>query len=127
MRVSRVHDAREAKSSFGDDRGKRDGRAYYYLRRPGFPNVRLAGLPWSPRFMAAYEAAMSASLLRGHSASLETAIRRGLDRCRPTNIPLGATHGATVGEDSEATAVHDIIMCAQVAPSYALEAGADLR
>src|SRR5262245_2858647 len=38
---------------------KRDGRAYYYLRRPGFPNVRLAGLPWSPSFMAAYEAALA--------------------------------------------------------------------
>jgi integrase len=37
----------------------RDGRAYYYLRRRGFPRVRLPGLPWSPRFMAAYEAAMS--------------------------------------------------------------------
>src|SRR6516225_648518 len=37
----------------------RDGRAYYYLRRRGFPRVRLRGLPWSPSFMAAYEAAMS--------------------------------------------------------------------
>ena len=36
----------------------RDGRAYYYLRRPGFPRARLPGLPWSPSFMAAYEAAM---------------------------------------------------------------------
>src|SRR5262252_8723482 len=38
---------------------KRDSRAYYYLRRRGFPRVRLPGLPWSPSFMAAYEAAMS--------------------------------------------------------------------
>ena len=38
---------------------RRDDRAYYYLRRRGFPRVRLPGLPWSPRFMAAYEAAMS--------------------------------------------------------------------
>jgi len=37
----------------------RDGRAYYYLRRRGRPRVRLSGLPWSPSFMAAYEAAMS--------------------------------------------------------------------
>src|SRR5262245_8355231 len=37
----------------------RDSRAYYYLRRRGFPRVRLPGLPWSPSFMAAYEAAMS--------------------------------------------------------------------
>src|SRR5215467_10982593 len=38
---------------------RRDDRAYYYLRRRGFPRVRLPGLPWSPTFMAAYEAAMS--------------------------------------------------------------------
>src|SRR5262249_4493095 len=35
-----------------------DGRAHQYFRRPGFPRVRLPGLPWSPTFMAAYEAAM---------------------------------------------------------------------
>jgi integrase len=34
-------------------------RAYYYLRRRGFPRVRLPGLPWSPSFMAAYEAALA--------------------------------------------------------------------
>ena len=37
----------------------RDGRAYYYLRRRGFPRVRLPGLPWSPSFMAEYEKAMN--------------------------------------------------------------------
>jgi integrase len=37
----------------------RDGRAYYYLRRRGFPRARLPGLPWSPSFMAAYEAALT--------------------------------------------------------------------
>jgi integrase len=37
----------------------RDGRAYYYFRRRGFPRVRLPGLPWSPSFMAAYEAALA--------------------------------------------------------------------
>jgi integrase len=37
----------------------RDDRAYYYLRRRGFPRVRLPGLPWSPTFMAAYEAALA--------------------------------------------------------------------
>ena len=37
----------------------RDGRAYYYLRRRGFPRVRLPGLPWSPSFMAAYESALA--------------------------------------------------------------------
>jgi integrase len=37
---------------------KRDGKAYHYLRRRGFRLVRLPGLPWSPSFMAAYEAAL---------------------------------------------------------------------
>jgi integrase len=37
----------------------RDGRAYHYVRCPGHPRARLPGLPWSPSFMAAYEAAMS--------------------------------------------------------------------
>jgi integrase len=38
---------------------QRDGRAYYYLRRPGQPSIRLPGLPWSPSFMAAHEQAMT--------------------------------------------------------------------
>jgi integrase len=38
---------------------RRDDRAYYYLRRRRFPRVRLPGLPWSPSFMAAYEAALT--------------------------------------------------------------------
>src|SRR5215831_6749536 len=37
----------------------RDGRAYHYLRRPGYPKTRLPGLPWSPSFMAAYESALA--------------------------------------------------------------------
>jgi integrase len=37
----------------------RDARAYYYLRRRGYPRTRLPGLPWSPSFMAAYEAAFA--------------------------------------------------------------------
>src|SRR5262249_24328701 len=37
----------------------RDGRGYFYFRRRGYPHARLSGLPWSPSFMAAYEAAMS--------------------------------------------------------------------
>ena len=37
----------------------RDGRAHCYFRRRGYPRVRLPGLPWSPSFMAAYEAALT--------------------------------------------------------------------
>ena len=35
-----------------------DGRAHHYFRRPGYPRVRLPGLPGSPGFMRAYEAAL---------------------------------------------------------------------
>jgi integrase len=37
----------------------RDGRARCYFRRRGYPRVQLPGLPWSPSFMAAYEAALA--------------------------------------------------------------------
>jgi hypothetical protein len=40
---------------------KRGGgaKARHYFCRPGFKRVPLPGLPWSPEFMAAYEAAMA--------------------------------------------------------------------
>ncbi|MBI2715694.1 MAG: tyrosine-type recombinase/integrase [Rhizobiales bacterium] len=41
----------------------RHGKPRYYFRRDGAKNVALPGLPWSPDFMAAYEAAMA-----GHTA-----------------------------------------------------------
>ncbi len=37
----------------------RHGRPRYYLRRPGFKSMPLPGLPWSPEFMTAYEAALN--------------------------------------------------------------------
>ena len=37
----------------------RHGRARFYFRRPGYKSVALPGLPWSPTFMAAYEAALT--------------------------------------------------------------------
>jgi integrase len=36
----------------------RYGKARFYLRRPGFQRIPLPGLPWSPEFMSAYEAAL---------------------------------------------------------------------
>jgi integrase len=36
----------------------RHGKPRYYLRRPGHKRMQLPGLPWSPIFMQAYEAAM---------------------------------------------------------------------
>jgi len=40
----------------------RHGRPRFYYRREGFKQVPLPGLPWSPSFMAAYEAAMSGEI-----------------------------------------------------------------
>jgi hypothetical protein len=37
----------------------RHGKPRFYFRRPGFKQVPLPGLPWSPEFMAAYEAALT--------------------------------------------------------------------
>ena len=37
----------------------RNGHARFYFRRTGFKRVVLPGLPWSPAFMEAYEAAMA--------------------------------------------------------------------
>jgi integrase len=34
----------------------RHGKPRFYFRRPGFKSVALPGLPWSPEFMAAYQA-----------------------------------------------------------------------
>jgi integrase len=37
---------------------RRGGPGFWYFTRKGYAPVRLSGLPWSPAFMAAYEAAM---------------------------------------------------------------------
>lgn len=37
----------------------RHGKVRWYFRRPGFKRVALPGLPWSPAFMQAHEAAMA--------------------------------------------------------------------
>lgn len=37
----------------------RHGKPRFYFRRTGFKSVALPGLPWSPEFMAAYEAAIA--------------------------------------------------------------------
>src|SRR5262245_22749673 len=37
----------------------RHGKPRFDFRRPGFKKVPLRGLPWSPEFMAAYEAALT--------------------------------------------------------------------
>jgi integrase len=49
----------------------RHGRARFYLRRRGYPKVPLLGLPWSPEFMASYEAALA-----GQPAKIEIGASR---------------------------------------------------
>ena len=41
----------------------RHGKPRFYFRRPGFKQVPLPGLPWSPQFMAAYELVMAGQSL----------------------------------------------------------------
>src|SRR5262245_19760661 len=48
----------------------RHGKARFYFRRPGFKRVPLPGLPWSPEFMAVYEAALA------EAPRVETGARR---------------------------------------------------
>jgi integrase len=72
-----------------------EGRPYCYFRRPGYPRVRLRGLPWSPQFMAAYEQAMTGPTVpigvkRSKAGSLSAAIAsyygsgEFCDRLRPS-------------------------------------------
>jgi integrase len=55
----------------------RHGKSRYYFRRPGYKQVPLPGLPWSPQFMAAYEAAM-----KGETRPVEI----GIDRTKPGTV-----------------------------------------
>jgi integrase len=58
----------------------RDGRPHHYFRRPGFPRVRLPGLPGSVEFMKAYEGALAVAprpvgeALRSRPGSVSAAI-----------------------------------------------------
>jgi integrase len=47
----------------------RHGKPRFYFRRPGFKRIALPGLPWSPNFMAAYEAAMTGTPRRDLGAA----------------------------------------------------------
>jgi integrase len=42
----------------------REGRPHCYFRRSGYPRVPLKGLPWSPQFLADYEAALQTPQLQ---------------------------------------------------------------
>ena len=55
----------------------RHGKARFYFRKAGSKQVPLPGLPWSPSFMAAYEAA-----LEGEAPRIEI----GASRTKPGTI-----------------------------------------
>jgi hypothetical protein len=50
----------------------------HYFRRAGFKRVPLPGLPWSPEFMAAYEAALAGQLLQVGAARVKPGTIRAL-------------------------------------------------
>jgi integrase len=47
------------------------GPGYWYYERPGYPLTRLPGLPWSPEFMGAYEAASKAPAVINESSTVQ--------------------------------------------------------
>jgi hypothetical protein len=58
----------------------RTGKPRFYFRRPGFKSVPLPGLPWSPQFMEAYEAALTGEPLQ-----------IGANRSRPGTVSAAIT------------------------------------
>jgi hypothetical protein len=59
-----------------------DGRAHHYFRRAGYPRVRLPGLPGSPEFNRAYEAALGSQPELLGSASIPI----GAGRSKPGSV-----------------------------------------
>lgn len=56
----------------------RHGRPRFYFRRAGFKSVPLPGLPWSPAFMAAYEAVLAGQPMQVASAKVQPGTIRAL-------------------------------------------------
>ena len=56
----------------------RHGKARWYFRRAGFKKIALPGLPWSPEFMAAYEAAKAGQPLEIGSKKVKPGTMRAL-------------------------------------------------
>jgi integrase len=56
----------------------RHGKPRWYFRRPGMKRTPLPGLPWSPDFMAAYEAALAGLPLQAGSGRVKPGTMRAL-------------------------------------------------
>jgi hypothetical protein len=59
------------------------GKPRFYLRRPGHKKIPLPGLPWSPEFMEAREAA-----LKGEWGKVEIGSRAGINVLVCTENPI---------------------------------------
>jgi integrase len=81
-----------------------DGRIHRYFRRPGYPRVRLSGLPGSAEFMAAYQAALDS-----------TPIPIGTTRSKPGSV------AAAVASYYASSAFRDLAPPTQAARRSALE------
>ncbi len=74
----------------------RHGRARFYLRRKGQPQIPLPGLPWSPQFTAVYEAALSAEPTK--TIAVANRIRKGTVAALVHSYLNSITFGELAGE-----------------------------
>ena len=63
------------------------GKPRWYLRRPGLKRVSLTGLPWSPEFMAAYEAAMAGEKIEPGKSAIKPGSGRDSSRFTTKLLP----------------------------------------
>jgi integrase len=84
-------------------RNRHNDGGYWYFERRGYPRVRLPGLPWSPQFMAAYEAA------KGEAPLLIGADRVKAGTMAALIVSYYASTGFTALEDSTKSVYRRII------------------
>jgi integrase len=81
---------------------QKTGNAYAFLRRPGFPRIRLPGVPGSAEFLAGYHAAMNgeqptpaANTVRQSQNTIAAAIARYIEEALPKRV-----NGITLGRQT---------------------------
>jgi integrase len=67
-----------------------DGGPRFYLRKPGAPSAKLPGLPWSPEFMEAYQAALKTDWMPQQV---------GASRTRPGTVNAAIVSYYTLSQD----------------------------
>lgn len=73
----------------------RHGKPRFYFRRAGFKTMPLPGLPWSPEFMAAYEAALAGQPLQIGSGRVKPGTFRALAVSYFNSIGFRSLKGST--------------------------------